>query len=143
MTAATSLVKNMIQTDVAGYLAAPMYLSGLWDGPDVSITLMRSGKLLFSEDPAVIAGIAGRVIAEVKGRGTCTSGRSLSGNVPVPELSPSPSSGSLPCCLPAWMFEAGMPAGSLPVARTEHRRPTVRFARARPLGRSHAAIPGG
>lgn len=59
---------------------------GLWDGPDVSITLMRSGQLLFSEDPAVIAGIADRVIAEVKERGACTSGRSLADNVPVPEL---------------------------------------------------------
>jgi hypothetical protein len=59
---------------------------GLWDGPNVSITLMRSGKLLFSEDPAVIAGIADRVVAEVNERSACTSGLPLSGSVPVPEL---------------------------------------------------------
>jgi hypothetical protein len=45
---------------------------------------MRSEKLLFSKDPAVIAGIADRVIAEVKERGARTS--DLSGSVPVPEL---------------------------------------------------------
>lgn len=59
---------------------------GLWDGPDVSITLMRSGKLLFSRDPAVIAGIAGRVIDEVKERGARALDLPLSGSVPVPEL---------------------------------------------------------
>jgi hypothetical protein len=59
---------------------------GLWDGPDVSMTLMRSGELLFSRDPTVIAGIANRVIAEVKKCSDRTLGLSLPCSVPVPEL---------------------------------------------------------
>jgi hypothetical protein len=59
---------------------------GLWDGPGVSMTLMRSGELLFSKDPTVIAGIASRVIAEVKKRSDRTLVLSLPCSVPVPEL---------------------------------------------------------
>lgn len=59
---------------------------GLWDGPDVNITLMRSGELLFSSKPAVIAGISDRLIALVSERITGASGEPRYGSVPVPEL---------------------------------------------------------
>ena len=59
---------------------------GLWDGPDVNITLMRSGELLFSSKPAVIAGISDRLIALISERITDAPGAPRYGSVPVPEL---------------------------------------------------------
>jgi hypothetical protein len=59
---------------------------GLWDGPDVNITLMRSGELLFSSKPAVIAGISDRLIAVISERITGAPGEARYGSVPVPEL---------------------------------------------------------
>jgi hypothetical protein len=59
---------------------------GLWDGPGVNMTLLRSGKLLFSEKPEVIAGISNRVIAEVKKRIAHATQQSQFGNVAVPQL---------------------------------------------------------
>lgn len=59
---------------------------GLWDGPNVNITLMRSGELLFSSKPAVIAGISDRLIAVISERITDASGEQRYGSVPVPEL---------------------------------------------------------
>jgi hypothetical protein len=59
---------------------------GLWDGPDVGVTLVRSGKLLFSEDPVTTAGIAGTVIAAIKQHAAAAAGQPVTGNVPIPEL---------------------------------------------------------
>jgi len=59
---------------------------GLWEGPDVNITLMRSGELLFSSKPAVIAGISDRLIALISERITDAPGAPRYGSVPVPEL---------------------------------------------------------
>jgi hypothetical protein len=59
---------------------------GLWDGPDVTVTLTRSGKLLFSKSPEVIAGISDRVVAGIKERIAHAAEQPQSGSVPVPEL---------------------------------------------------------
>lgn len=59
---------------------------GLWDGPDVNITLMRSGELLFSSKPAVIAGISDRLIAVISERIKGAPDEARYGSVPVPEL---------------------------------------------------------
>lgn len=59
---------------------------GLQDGPDVGVTLTRSGKLLFSEDPVKTAGIAGTVIAAIKQHAAAAPGQPVTGNVPIPEL---------------------------------------------------------
>ncbi|GEM_PF-5543332 len=59
---------------------------GLWDGPDVGVTLIRSGQLLFSEDPVKTAGIAGTVIAAIKEHVKAAAGQPVTGSVPIPEL---------------------------------------------------------
>jgi len=59
---------------------------GLWDGPDVGVTLTRSGKLLFSEDPGKTAGIADTVITAIKQHTDVAGGQPVTGNVPIPEL---------------------------------------------------------
>jgi hypothetical protein len=59
---------------------------GLWDGPDVGVTLIRSGKLLFSEDPVKTARIAGTVIAAINQHAAAAAGQPVTGNVPIPEL---------------------------------------------------------
>jgi hypothetical protein len=61
---------------------------GLWDGPDVGATLIRFGKLLFSEDPVKTAGIADCVIAAIKDRTAVAAGQPVTGSVPIPELGP-------------------------------------------------------
>jgi hypothetical protein len=59
---------------------------GLWDGPDVNVTLTKSGELLFSKSPEVIAGISDRVVANIKERIAHATEQPQSGSVPVPEL---------------------------------------------------------
>jgi hypothetical protein len=59
---------------------------GLWDGPDVNITLMRSGDLLFSSKPAVIAGISDHLIAVISERIGAASDEPQYGSISVPEL---------------------------------------------------------
>ncbi len=59
---------------------------GLWDGTDVGVTLIRSGKLLFSEDPGKTAGIADQIIASIMERVARAAGKPVSGSVPIPEL---------------------------------------------------------
>jgi hypothetical protein len=59
---------------------------GLDDGPDVGVTLTRTGALLFSEDPAKTAGIADRVIASINELVAASAGQPVSGNIPIPEL---------------------------------------------------------
>lgn len=59
---------------------------GLWSGPDVGVTLRRSGKLLFSESPAKTAAIADRVIASINEHVTAAAGQPVTGSIPIPEL---------------------------------------------------------
>jgi len=59
---------------------------GLWDGPDVNVTLTRSGELLFSKSPEVIAGISDRVVAGIKERIAHAAEQPQFGSLPVPEL---------------------------------------------------------
>jgi hypothetical protein len=59
---------------------------GLWDGPDVNVTLTRSGELLFSKSLEVIAGISDRVVANIRERIAHATEQPQSGSVPVPEL---------------------------------------------------------
>jgi hypothetical protein len=60
--------------------------TGLQDGLDVGVTLIRTGKLLFSEDAVKTAAIADQVITRIKGMATATAGRPMSGRIPIPEL---------------------------------------------------------
>jgi len=59
---------------------------GLSGGPDVGVILIRSGKLLFSENPEETAAIADRVVAAIKERVAAAAGRPVTGSIPVPEL---------------------------------------------------------
>jgi hypothetical protein len=59
---------------------------GLWHGPEVGVTLTRSGKLLFAEDPVKTARIAGTVIAAINQRAAAAAGQPVTGNVPIPDL---------------------------------------------------------
>ena len=53
----------------AGLAMHDLLEKGLSDGPDVGVTLIRSGKLLFSEDPAKTAAIAAdQVVTAIKER---------------------------------------------------------------------------
>lgn len=63
-----------------------MLETGLEDGPDVSVTLTRTAKLLFSEDPVKTATIADQVITRIKEMATAAAGQPLSGRIPIPEL---------------------------------------------------------
>jgi hypothetical protein len=56
----------------------------LWHGPDVNVTLMRTGKLLFSERPGEIARIADQVSGEIR-KSIADAGEQF-GNVSKPEL---------------------------------------------------------
>ncbi len=58
----------------------------VWDGPDVGVTLTRSGKLLFSESPAKTAAIAGQVIASINEHVAAAAGQPVAGSIPIPEL---------------------------------------------------------
>jgi hypothetical protein len=59
---------------------------GLAGGPDVGVILIRSGKLLFAEDPAKTAAIASRVVTAIKERVAAGAGQPVTGSIPVPEL---------------------------------------------------------
>jgi hypothetical protein len=59
---------------------------GLSSGPDIGVTLIRSGKLLFSEDPGRTAVIADRVVTAIKERAAAAAGRPVTGSIPIPEL---------------------------------------------------------
>lgn len=59
---------------------------GLFGGPDIGVTLIRSGKLLFSEDPGTTAAIAGRVVTAIKERVAAAAGQPVTASIPVPEL---------------------------------------------------------
>ncbi|HEY3611074.1 MAG TPA: hypothetical protein VGL06_26505, partial [Pseudonocardiaceae bacterium] len=57
----------------------------LWEGPDVLVTLVRTGKL-FSEEPETIAEVGARVIAEITQRVADGGDEPGSAVIPVPEL---------------------------------------------------------
>jgi len=60
---------------------------GLQDGPDVDVTLERNGALLFSEDPAVVAAVSDRVVAEIRDSVATVAGQPYAGgSLPVPKL---------------------------------------------------------
>jgi hypothetical protein len=73
---------------------------GLEDGPDVAITLERTGALLFAENPVTTAGIADRVLADIREHAATGTGQPLSGRILIPELG-----------LSAWVHDAGPFAG--------------------------------
>lgn len=59
---------------------------GLSGGPDVGVILIRTGKLLFSEDPAKTAAIAARVVTAIKDRVAAAAGQPVTGSIQIPEL---------------------------------------------------------
>ena len=59
---------------------------GLAGGPDVGVILIRSGKLLFAEDPAKTAAIASRVVTAIKEHVAAAAGQPVTGSIPIPEL---------------------------------------------------------
>jgi hypothetical protein len=60
---------------------------GQWGEADVQVTLTRTGKLLFSEPPEVIAAISDRVIAQIiEAIAAAGDGRLTRGNIPIPEF---------------------------------------------------------
>jgi hypothetical protein len=60
---------------------------GQWGDVDVHVTLTRTGKLLFSEPPEMIAEVGERVTAEItKAIGDGGSGQLKRGNIPIPEF---------------------------------------------------------
>jgi hypothetical protein len=69
---------------------------GLEDGPDVAISLQRTGVLLFSENPVTTAGIADRVVIDIREQAATGVGQPLSGRVKIPELG-----------LIAWVHDGG------------------------------------
>ena len=60
--------------------------NGLQDGPDVSVTLMRTEALLFSEHPEKTARIADQFIASIKESRGAAAGKPVSRSIPIPEL---------------------------------------------------------
>lgn len=70
----------------AGSAMHDLLEKGLSGGPDVGVTLIRSGQLLFSEDPATTAAIADRVVTAIKERVAAAAGRPVTGSIPIPEL---------------------------------------------------------
>lgn len=60
--------------------------TGLQEGPDVGVTLTRTGKLLFSEDPVKTATIADQVLTRIREMATAAAGQPLSCRIPIPEL---------------------------------------------------------
>jgi hypothetical protein len=58
---------------------------GLWEGPDVLVTLVRTGPL-FSEEPDTIAKVGARVIADITQRVADAGGEPGSAVIPVPDL---------------------------------------------------------
>jgi hypothetical protein len=70
----------------AGSAMHDLLEKGLQDGPDVGVTLTRTDKLLFSEDPAKTAAMADQVIASIKELVAAAAGQPVSGSIPIPEL---------------------------------------------------------
>lgn len=70
----------------AGSAMHKLLEKGLSSGPEIGVTLIRSGKLLFSEDPDKTAVIADRIVTAIKGRAAATAGRPITGSIPIPEL---------------------------------------------------------
>jgi hypothetical protein len=59
---------------------------GLRDGPEVGVTLRRTGPLLFSKTPGETAKIADQVIASIKELVAAADGRPVSRSIPIPQL---------------------------------------------------------
>lgn len=59
---------------------------GMWNGPDVLVTLKRTGELLFSISPEKTAEAGGRVIAQINELVAAAKGEPVFGSVQVPEL---------------------------------------------------------
>lgn len=60
---------------------------GQWGDADVQVTLTRTGKLLFSEPPELMAEISDRVIAQISAAIAAAGDRGLKyGNIPIPEF---------------------------------------------------------
>ena len=57
---------------------------GLQEGPDVGVTLTRTGKLLFSEDPVKTAALADQVITRIRETATSAAGPPSSAPKPFP-----------------------------------------------------------
>ena len=70
----------------AGSAMHDLLETGLSDGPDVGITLTRTGALLFSEDPDKTARIADQVITSINELVAAAAGQPVSGSIPIPEL---------------------------------------------------------
>jgi hypothetical protein len=60
---------------------------GLRDGPDVDVTVERTGALLFSENPAVVAAVSDQLVAYIKDSIASAAGQPYAaGSLPVPQL---------------------------------------------------------
>jgi len=60
---------------------------GQWGDADVHVTLTRTGKLLFSEPPELIAKVSDRVIRQIRAAIAAAGDRTLEhGNIPIPEF---------------------------------------------------------
>ena len=70
----------------AGSAMHDLLEEGLAERPDVGVTLIRSGKLVFSEDPTKTAAIANQVVTAIKERVTAAAGQPVTGSIPIPEL---------------------------------------------------------
>jgi hypothetical protein len=70
----------------AGSAMHDLLEKGLQEGPDVGVTLTRTGALLFSESPETTAGIADQVIASIKEFVATAAGGPVSGSIPIPDL---------------------------------------------------------
>jgi hypothetical protein len=70
----------------AGSAMHDLLEKGLQDGPDVGVTLTRTDKLLFSENPAKTTAMADQVIASIKELVAAAAGQPVSGSIPIPEL---------------------------------------------------------
>jgi hypothetical protein len=69
-----------------GFAMHDLLEEGLSGGPDVGITLIRSGKLLFAEEPDKTAEIADRVVSAIKERVAAAAGQPVRDSIPIPEL---------------------------------------------------------
>jgi hypothetical protein len=135
--------------------------TGLQDGPDVGVTLTRTGKLLFSEDPVKTATMADQVITRIKEMATVAAGQPLSGRIPIPELglaaaSPPSRPQSPAGCAPRssnrapWPWPRATPSPTWPSSASRHQSPasarvpsgTVRTVPASPSGSAATLTPG-
>jgi hypothetical protein len=70
----------------SGWAMHDLLEKGLQDGPDVGVTLTRTGALLFSENPDKMATIADQVVTCIKELVAAAAGRPVPGSIPIPEL---------------------------------------------------------